>query len=54
MDTALDRAPDDAQARFAQILNSAEQEQHTNQTRPLERAVSRTTMPAGDVSDPPS
>lgn len=54
MDTALNRAPDDAQTRFTQILDSTKQEQHTNQTQPLERAVPRTTTPAGDVSDPPS
>jgi len=54
MDTALNRAPDDVQTRFTQILGSTKQEQHTNQMQQLERAVPRTTIPAGDVSDPPS
>jgi transcriptional regulator with XRE-family HTH domain len=54
MDTALNQAPDDAQTRFTRILDSTKQEQHTNQTQPLERAVPRTTIPAGDVFDPPA
>jgi transcriptional regulator with XRE-family HTH domain len=54
MDTALNRTPDDVQTRFTQILDNTKQEQHTNQTQPLERAVPRTTIPAGDVPDSPS
>jgi transcriptional regulator with XRE-family HTH domain len=59
LDTALARAPEDAKTRFTQTLNSNEQQQHTNQTRAVERkrATPNTTIPAGDwgvVSDPPS
>ncbi|MGH3806639.1 MAG: helix-turn-helix domain-containing protein [Pseudonocardiaceae bacterium] len=49
MDTALDRAPDDAQTRFAQTLDSSRQQQ-TNHTQPVERATPRTAIPADDVT----
>jgi DNA-binding transcriptional regulator YiaG len=57
LDTALARAPEDVKTRFTQTLNSNEQQQHTNQAQPVERATPHTTIPAGDwgvVSDPPS
>jgi transcriptional regulator with XRE-family HTH domain len=38
LDTALDRAPDDVKTRFAQTMASSEQQQHTNETQPVELA----------------
>ncbi|MGH8574366.1 MAG: hypothetical protein ACREX8_17580, partial [Gammaproteobacteria bacterium] len=44
MDTALDRAPDEVQTRFAQTLDSGRQQQQTNHTQPIELAPPRTDM----------
>jgi hypothetical protein len=49
LDTSLARAHEDVKTRFTQTLNSNEQQQHTNQTQPIERATSHTTIPADDV-----
>jgi transcriptional regulator with XRE-family HTH domain len=46
LDTALDRAPDHVQTRFAQTLDSAsQQQQQRHHPQPVERATPRTAIP---------
>jgi transcriptional regulator with XRE-family HTH domain len=49
MDTALQRAPEDVQTRFAQTVSSAQQEQPTNQAQPVHVAATSAVMSGLDV-----
>jgi transcriptional regulator with XRE-family HTH domain/tetratricopeptide (TPR) repeat protein len=49
LDTALGRAPEDVKTRFTQTPDSSGQQQHTNQTQPVERGTPSTTILADDV-----